>query len=59
MKKLFTYVIFLCGALSAAHAEVVYEAALNTETEFGQWMVVDANEDETTWGFDSYTQAAV
>ena len=45
MKKLFTYVIFLCGAFSAAHAEVVYEAALNTETEFGQWMVVDANED--------------
>lgn len=58
MKKLFTYVIFLCGALSVAHAEVVYEAALNTETEFGQWLVVDANKDATTWGFDSYTQAA-
>lgn len=59
MKKLFTYVIFLCGALSAAHAEVVYEAALNTEAEFDQWMAVDTIEDATTWGFDSYTQAAV
>ena len=50
---------FLCGALSAAHAEVVYEAALNTEAEFDQWMAVDTIEDATTWGFDSYTQAAV
>lgn len=58
MRKLFTYVIFVCGALSSYAGDVVYEAPLSTEEEFGQWLVVDANEDATTWGFDSYNEAA-
>lgn len=57
MKKLFT-LIFLLGALGAYAGDVVYESTLATEDEFAKWLVVDANEDAKTWGFDSSNEAA-
>ena len=56
MKKLSLLLIaFLC-TLSISSAQDIFKTSFQTEEEFQQWLVVDNNNDETTWSFDDYAE---
>ncbi len=56
MKKLSLLLIaFLC-TLTISSAQDIFQTNFQTEEEFQQWLVVDNNNDETTWSFDDYAE---
>lgn len=53
MKKIFTSLTMLCAGCIIALAQSLYTTDFLTEEDFNAWTVIDANEDGTTWKFDS------
>lgn len=54
MKKFFTSFLLLCLCAVSASAQVLFSTDFSTEEDFLAWTVVDANEDGSTWKFDSW-----
>lgn len=52
MKKLSLLLIAFLGFLSTS-AQEIFQTNFQTEEEFQQWLVVDANNDESSWRFDA------
>ena len=54
MKKFFTTFLFLCLCVASASAQSLFTTDFASEEDFQAWTVVDANEDGSTWKFDSW-----
>ena len=54
MKRFFTSLLLLCICVLSASAQVLFSTDFATEEDFQAWTVVDANEDGSTWKFDSW-----
>lgn len=54
MKRFFTSLLLLCICVLSASAQVLLSTDFATEEDFQAWTVVDANEDGSTWKFDSW-----
>lgn len=53
MNKKLLLIAALAATVAAADAQTVYQTDFSTSEEFAKWQVVDANNDEATWKFDS------
>ena len=52
MRKLFTTLLAVAAIAGTAKAgDVIYQTDFSTLEEFGQWTVIDANSDNSTWGY--------
>ena len=58
MKKLLTLFVATILGSSFVMAQDLFYTSFQTEEDFNQWTVVDANEDETTWKFDSEAETS-
>lgn len=54
MKKFFTSFFLFCLCAVSASAQVLFSTDFSTEDDFLAWTVVDVNEDDATWKFDSW-----
>lgn len=52
MKRIFTLMMAAAASMTL-WADIIFTADLNTEEGFGQWTVIDANEDGKTWDFSA------
>lgn len=52
MKRIFTLMMAAAASMTL-WADNIFTADLNTEEGFGQWTVIDANEDGKTWSFSA------
>ncbi len=51
MIRFTTLMLCAAAAVGAANAQTIYSNALNTQAEFDEWTVIDANQDDCTWKF--------
>lgn len=53
MKEIFTSFFLFCLCAVSVSAQELFSTDFSTEEDFLDWTVTDANEDGSTWKFDS------
>ena len=54
MRKLFTTLLTVAAIAGTAKAgDVIYQTGFSTLEEFGQWTVINANNDDKTWEWNA------
>ena len=54
MRKLFTTLLAVAAIAGTAKAgDVIYQTDFSTLEEFGQWTVINANDDDKTWEWNA------
>lgn len=53
MKRIFTTLLTLALCTTSMLAQVIYSTSFKTEEEFNAWSVVNANDDDKTWQFNT------